>query len=58
MSEYGDMQIGMMCLNCGHLTDVSDMFWAHIYEFREDDVPVVRLLCPMCHHINSNEVVT
>ena len=58
MNEYGDMQIGMMCLNCGYLTNANDMLWGHIFEFREDDVPVLHLLCPRCHHIKSNEVIT
>ena len=58
MSEYGDMKRGMMCLNCGYLTDASSKFWSWVYEFREGKVPVVHLLCPKCRHINSNEVVT
>jgi len=58
VNEYGDMQIGMMCLNCGYLTDVNDMEWIPIFEFRENDVPLVHLLCPKCHHIKSNEVIT
>ena len=58
ISNYGNMKKGMMCLNCGYLTDASDMFWGWVYEFREDDVPLVHLICPICHHINSNEVVT
>ena len=58
MSEYGDMKIGMMCLNCGYLTDASDIFWSWVYEYREGDVPVLCLLCPRCHHIKSNEVIT
>ena len=56
--EYGEMKIGMMCLNCGYLTPANDMMWSHIWEYREDDVPIIHLICPMCGHIKSNEVVT
>ncbi len=58
MSEYGDMKIGMMCLNCGYLTDASDIFWSRGYEFREDNAPLLHLMCPKCHHIKSNEIIT
>ncbi|MCD6261607.1 MAG: hypothetical protein J7J52_01110 [Deltaproteobacteria bacterium] len=58
MNEYGDMQRGMMCLNCGYLTDASSKFWSWVYEFREDNIPNLWLKCPRCHHIKSNEVVT
>lgn len=58
MSDYGAMKKGMMCLNCGYLTDASDMFWSWVYEFRENDVPIIRLVCPECRHIKSNEIVT
>jgi len=58
MSDCGDMKRGMMCLNCGYLTNANDMGWISIFEFRENDVPVLHLLCPKCHHIKSNEIVT
>lgn len=52
----GDMHTGLMCLGCGRITGASTMFWGVVYEPRENNVPLVRMCCPECSHINPVNV--
>ncbi len=59
MNEYGEMELGKMCLNCGHITEgCIDLLWSPIFEYRDDDVPIIHFMCPKCYHFDCIETIT
>ena len=57
--EYGEMELGKMCLNCGYITKgCLDLFWTPIFKYREDNIPILYFMCTKCYHFDCIETVT
>lgn len=48
----GDMTLGLMCLGCGRITVANDAFWSFVFEDKEDDKPILHLVCPECRFLD------
>ena len=57
MNGYGNMKIGLMCLNCGRIAPTLDIYWNYVFEYREDK-SIIHLLCPDCRHFGCIENIT
>jgi uncharacterized Zn finger protein len=57
--DYGDMDIGLMCMECGYLTYARDLFWIPAFRYdgdEPDEHPTVHLKCPECGVVDPENV--
>ncbi|RLF43426.1 MAG: hypothetical protein DRN18_00105 [Thermoplasmata archaeon] len=55
MTGYGDMKLGLMCLNCGRIAPTLDIYWSFVFDYKNNE-PII--VCPECLHINCIERIT